>query len=79
MTPFYDLVENLTLEEKAAVNNAISARIRQIETLPDAQLRARIFVAAALIAAAEIMKELEGREAAVTQLRRVAMRLESAV
>ncbi|CAM8654205.1 hypothetical protein MCEREM30_02675 [Paracoccaceae bacterium] len=35
MTHFHYLVENLAPEEKAAATNAVAARIRQIETLPD--------------------------------------------
>lgn len=76
MTPFDDLVENLTLEERAAATNAVAVRIRQIENLPDGPLRGRIFAAATLIVGAEAMRELEGSAAAAAQLRRVADRLE---
>lgn len=79
MTPFQDLVETLTLEEKAAATNAVAVRIQQIENRPDGPLRARIFAAATLIAGAEIMQELEGPAAAAAQLRKVADRLEGLV
>lgn len=79
MTPFDDLVENLTLEEKAAAANAVAVRIRQIENLPDGLLRGRIFAAATLIIGAEAMREFEGPAAVAAQLRRVADRLEDLV
>lgn len=76
MTAFTELAETIALEEQSAFANTLSARIEAIKDLPDGNVRARIYAAAALIGGAELMQHLEGTEAAARQLRALADRLE---
>ena len=74
---FNDLASLIAVEEKAAVSNALAARIEAIQDLPDGPVRARIYAAACLVAGVELMGQLEGPQAAAHQLRRLADRLEA--
>lgn len=74
---FEDLAGVIVDEEKAALANAMAARISTISGMPDGPVRARIYAFAALIGGAELAAELEGAGPAAAQLRRLADRLEA--
>lgn len=76
MSAFDDLAGVIADEEKGAVTLAIAQRIDTIKALPDGPVRARIFAASAMIGGAELFAALEGTDAAATQLRRLADRIE---
>lgn len=63
-------------EEHGAAANAIHARVKAIECLPDGPLRARFAAAAFLSGGAQMARLLEGDAATVRQLRRIADMIE---
>lgn len=66
------LLEELSIQERAAVKNAFNRRMGEIAAQPHAALRAHIHCAALTFAAAQAMAELEGPEVAARTLRRLA-------
>jgi hypothetical protein len=77
MTEQEHLIEHLRDEERAAAANAIQGRIDYIQHLPQGPLRARLCAAAHLTGGYQMMMALEGNEATVRQLRRVADMIEA--
>ena len=77
MTARDDLIEHLRDEETAAAANAIASRIEAIEHLPDGPIRARLCAAAFLMAGRQMMMMLEGDDATIRQLRRLADQIEA--
>jgi hypothetical protein len=65
-------------EEHGAAANAIQARVKAIERLPDGPLRARFAAAAFLSGGAQMARLLEGAAATARQLRRIADMIEAA-
>lgn len=76
MTEQDTLTEILCEEERGAVASAIDARLLAIQHLPQGLLRARLFSAALLTGGCQLMREFEGSEATIRQLRRLADLLE---
>lgn len=77
MTEQDNLTAILRDEEHGAAAAAISARIAAIEHLPEGRLRARFAAAAHLIAGQQLMQILEGDDATIQQLRRLADMIEA--
>lgn len=59
-------------EERGAAAKAIADRIATIENLPHGPTRARLCASAHLAAGVELVRILEGEDAAARQLRRLA-------
>lgn len=64
-------------EEHGAAAQAIQARIDAIQHLPQGPLRARLCAAAHLTGGYQMMMALEGNEATIRQLRRLADMIEA--
>jgi RNase P protein component len=66
------LLEEISIQERAAVRNAFNRRMGEICAQPHAPLRAHVHCAALIFAAAQAVAELEGPEVAAATLRKLA-------
>jgi len=66
------LLEEISIQEKAAVRNAFNRRMGEICAQPHASIRAHVHCAALIFAAAQAVAELEGPEVAAATLRKLA-------
>ncbi|PWG18066.1 hypothetical protein [Salibaculum griseiflavum] len=73
----HELFALITDEEKAAASAHVRGRIEAMTGQDDGPIRSRIFAGCTLVAGAELFAELDSPDAAASQLRRLADRIEA--